>query len=319
MKIISVIVPVYNVEKYIKHSLDSIINQTYKYLEIILIDDGSTDKSGIICDEYSKIDKRIKVIHKNNQGAAIAKNVGLDNMTGEYFIFVDSDDYLDLKMIETLVYHLENTGSDIVECGFVNHYVNKNVVRKVCENEEVLSNKDYLIMFTKQWSCSLLWNKLYKAHLTKNIRFKKEKRCIDDEFYTYKVVSNANKICRITDCLYFYRKRKSSVMNNSRNGYQISNDKVLFILERYNYIIEYFPELKNYFLDNLVNYYLILSKNQFLKKEDYQLIKRVLVKNLICITNIKYFFNILCLLLTSYKRRKIIKEENSIEIDDFYM
>ena len=94
---ISVIIPVYNVEKYLKRCLDSVINQTYKNLEIILVDDGSTDNSGKICDEYAKNDKRIIVIHKENGGVSVARNIGLDICTGDYVNFIDSDDWIDLK------------------------------------------------------------------------------------------------------------------------------------------------------------------------------------------------------------------------------
>lgn len=100
LELISVIVPVYNVEKYIRECLDSIVNQTYKNLQIILVDDGSTDNSGKICDEFAKKDSRITVVHQENQGAGVAKNTGLELIEGEYFSIIDSDDYIDLSMYE---------------------------------------------------------------------------------------------------------------------------------------------------------------------------------------------------------------------------
>lgn len=129
-KLISVVIPVYNVEKYIRESLDSIINQTYKNLQIILIDDGSTDSSGSICDEYAASDDRITVIHQKNAGAGAAKNTGLDLIQGEYFSIIDSDDYIELNMYEKMVCYMENYRVDVVQCLFRNVFVNCKVDRK---------------------------------------------------------------------------------------------------------------------------------------------------------------------------------------------
>ena len=117
-QLVSIIVPIYNVEKYIKECIDSIINQTYKNLEIILVDDGSPDCCPKICDEYSKKDKRIKVIHKENGGLSSARNAGLDVAKGEYVSFIDSDDVVDEKFIETLYNLCIENNCDISECNF---------------------------------------------------------------------------------------------------------------------------------------------------------------------------------------------------------
>ena len=123
LELISVIVPVYNVEKYIRECLDSIVNQTYKNLQIILVDDGSTDNSGKICDEFAKKDSRITVVHQENQGAGAAKNTGLELIEGEYFSIIDSDDYIDLSMYEKMVSLMKQYDSDIVQCLFKQVYV----------------------------------------------------------------------------------------------------------------------------------------------------------------------------------------------------
>ena len=115
---ISVIVPVYNVSQYLPDCIENICAQTYSNLEIILIDDGSTDNSGILCDEYAKKDSRIKVIHQTNSGAASAKNAGLRAVTGEYLAFVDSDDYLELDAYEFMINKMQKHNVDIVRCGF---------------------------------------------------------------------------------------------------------------------------------------------------------------------------------------------------------
>lgn len=114
--LISIIVPVYNVEKYIERCIDSVINQTYKNLEIILVDDGSNDKSGIICDEYAKKDSRIKVIHKENSGVSNARNKGLDNATGQYIAFIDSDDWIEPDMYEYMMQKMIENNVDMVRC-----------------------------------------------------------------------------------------------------------------------------------------------------------------------------------------------------------
>ena len=123
--LISVIVPIYNVEKYINRCIDSIIEQTYTNLEIILVDDGSTDNSGSICDEYAKKDNRIKVIHKENGGVSSARNVGLDTAIGQYITFVDSDDYIEKKYCEILLKTLKKQKADCVACGYNRIYKNK--------------------------------------------------------------------------------------------------------------------------------------------------------------------------------------------------
>lgn len=115
-ELISVVVPIYNVEKYIEKCIDSIINQTYTNLEIILVDDGSPDKCGKICDEYAKRDKRIKVIHKENGGVSSARNIGLDNLNGEYVTFIDADDYISNNYCEELLNALKTENADCVAC-----------------------------------------------------------------------------------------------------------------------------------------------------------------------------------------------------------
>ena len=120
--IISIIVPVYNVESYLERCINSILNQTFKNFELILVDDGSTDKSGEICDSFAGYDKRIRVIHKKNGGLSSARNVGLDVSIGKYIGFVDSDDWIDEFMYEKLYRNMIKTKSDIVICNFSRVY-----------------------------------------------------------------------------------------------------------------------------------------------------------------------------------------------------
>ena len=124
MKKISIVVPVYNVENYIEECINSIINQTYKNLEIILVDDGSTDSSGKICDKFAKNDDRIKVIHKKNEGLGKTRNVRILESTGDYLFFVDSDDFIDLNTIEKLYNRSNNGTMDLVICDYYKYYNN---------------------------------------------------------------------------------------------------------------------------------------------------------------------------------------------------
>ena len=123
-QLISIIVPIYNVEDYLKRCIDSILGQTYKNLEVILVDDGSPDKCGKICEEYKLIDSRIKVIHKKNGGLSSARNNGLDIATGDFIGFVDSDDYIERNMYESLIEALNNNNADIATCGIIREDTN---------------------------------------------------------------------------------------------------------------------------------------------------------------------------------------------------
>ena len=167
--LISVIVPIYNTEKYLKKCLDSIINQTYKNLQIILIDDGSGDNSGEICDEYATKDSRIQVIHKQNAGVTAARNDGLDMATGDYIGFVDSDDWIEPNMYEEMMANLIKTGADFVHTGFIKelHGLSKKDCRFFeCVIENPKNNIDIwkAYMYIKREEGfvinSFLWNKL---------------------------------------------------------------------------------------------------------------------------------------------------------------
>lgn len=228
---ISVIVPVFNVEEYLEQCLESIINQTYRNLEIIIVDDGSTDNSASICDEYAFKDDRIQVIHQNNKGAANAKNMALGMATGEYLAFVDSDDYLETDAYEHMLKLLTEYQADVIQCSFrdihEDHTRDRIMMDSFCE----LSMDEYLVRFVSDWTCSLLWDKLYKRHLFDGIRFK-EGRVIDDEFFTYKGILNAEKIIHDPRIVYNYRRRSDGLMNSEKSHSQIIIDTIDYGDER---------------------------------------------------------------------------------------
>lgn len=219
---ISVIVPVYNVEKYLHRCVDSIINQTYKDIEIILVDDGSTDRGGEICDNYAKLDNRIKVIHKKNGGLSDARNIGIENSTGEYISFVDSDDYIHYDMIKRLYINIKECKANISICGYLETYENIDVIN---ENELIINNIKYFnniealnLLYDKKMGVNFVvsWGKLYEKNLFENILFPKAK-LHEDQFTTYKLFFESKKIVYDSSKLYFYFQRNDSIMNKQFN------------------------------------------------------------------------------------------------------
>ncbi len=223
--LISVILPIYNVEKFLENCIESIINQTYKNLEIILVNDGSTDESGKICDKFKKKDKRIKVIHKRNGGLSDARNAGMKISKGKYITFVDSDDLVHKQYIETLWNLIVNNKADISMCDY------KSVNENFSYDEKADENLDSSIYVLDRLECIkkmyiegkhglefLAWGKLYRKSLfTKNnIKYPKGK-IHEDTFTTYKLIYYSEKIVFKDECLYFYRIRTGSIMNSIFN------------------------------------------------------------------------------------------------------
>ncbi len=211
-KLISVIVPVYNVEKYLQKCVDSIINQTYQNLEIILVDDGSTDNSGKICDEYLKKDKRIKVIHKRNGGLSDARNWAIDVAEGEYIEFVDSDDYIEQDMIEFLYNNIEQYNADISICSY---YM---IDEKECINQStnelyVYSRLEILQeVLLDEKIRSYAWNKLFKKSLFDDIRFPVGK-IFEDVITIGKLFEKSEKVVLNDVAKYYYRQREGSILH----------------------------------------------------------------------------------------------------------
>jgi len=214
LPLISVIIPVYRVEDYLDHCLASITGQTYRNLEIILVDDGSPDRSGAICDAWAAKDSRIRVIHQSNSGGGPARNAALDIATGELLAFVDSDDYIAPDMFSYL-YSLMETGADVAECDFLETADNDAVFPEgevsVTEYtpEEAMRQHIRDTVFRQ-----LMWNKLYRRKLADGVRFPSGTK-IDDEYFTYRLLMGARKLVRSTRICYAYRQQSSSVMHQS--------------------------------------------------------------------------------------------------------
>lgn len=243
--LISIIVPIYKVENYLEKCIESILNQTYKDIEIILVDDGSPDNCGKICDEYAKKDKRIKVIHKQNGGLSDARNFGIDLATGEYIIFVDSDDYIDRNMCRILLNYAKKYDADIVSCNFKDVYVNNvEKINKQCINKnlEIVSNIKALYKYFLKNTTDMVvvWNKLYKKKVffdEKNVRFPKGK-LHEDMYTTYKLYYYASKIVFIDDILYYYFRHKDSITGSISKKNLL--DKIDAVIEQY----EFFKDKK---------------------------------------------------------------------------
>lgn len=217
-KLVSIIIPVYNVEEYLHECVDSVLAQTYKNLEIYLVDDGSTDNSGIICDDYLSKDKRIKVIHKQNGGLSSARNIAMDVMEGEYVYFLDSDDYISTDMIEKYVSLMDYFDADIVQgtsyefWGKVNCSLDHTKIElkpEVFSTPEAIKN-----MLMDEKLCHAAAGSLYKTSLFADIRFPIGK-LYEDFATSYYVVAKANKIIYIDDKRCFYRTRPGSIMNSA--------------------------------------------------------------------------------------------------------
>ena len=212
--LISVIVPVYKVEEYLCECLDSIINQTYKNLEIILVDDGSPDNCGKICDEYALKDSRIKVIHQQNGGLSAARNAGLDIANGDYIGFVDSDDYIELNMYEELYNSLNENNADMSACG-IECFGLKNKTESY--GNRVLNNPDFLKLLLKDEITSYAVNKLYKKKLFSDIRFPAGKK-FEDMAVLHLVAEKSSSTAATDKTFYNYRIRKNSITSSGLNS-----------------------------------------------------------------------------------------------------
>lgn len=215
---VSIIVPVYQVEQYLRQCIDSILAQSFTDFELILVDDGSKDQSGAICDEYAEQDGRVCVIHTENKGLAAARNTGLDRVTGEYFAFVDSDDWIGPTMVECLYHSILRENGDIAACNFQYSFdcdpaknFSTSIQREVVPAAEIFyyRKNDRSFGF---WTVA--WNKLYKSEVFGKCRFPVGKYH-EDEFWANEIYQMDIRIVTVPDCLYFYRQRAGSIMSKT--------------------------------------------------------------------------------------------------------
>lgn len=205
---VSIVVPVYNAEKYLSKCIDSILNQTFKNFELILVNDGSKDNSLIICEDYKVSDRRIKVINKKNEGVSIARNIGINSAKGKYIMFIDSDDWIESNMVEKMYDAIQN--SDIAVCGSKTVEKNKiidNTLYQSFTKEKNLIGKEIINLINRvQHRC--VWNKIYKISILKknNIMFNEEIKCGEDSIFNFTYFKYINSIKIIPDSLYNYNR-----------------------------------------------------------------------------------------------------------------
>lgn len=257
---VSIIVPVYNVERYLQQCIQSIIDQNLLEIEIILVDDGSTDQSSLICDFFAEKDSRIKVIHQINGGAAKARNTGLDNSTGNYIMFIDSDDWIEKNTVKELLMLIKTCRCDIAMCQYIDEYVNGSENHDYIDKDGVFSSEDIAKNMLFNWEYLISCCKLYRKEVLKGIRWV-EGHCIDDEFFTYKVIINADRIGLCKKHLYHYRQRRSSAMGNEKKKNARLKDQVDFVTIRYDELCRTFPALRTLITEHLITVLFHVMKN----------------------------------------------------------
>lgn len=233
---VSVIVPVYNVEKYIEECLRSIQAQTYDNLEIIVIDDGSTDSSPLICDKYKNSDNRFKVFHCTNSGVSTARNIGITKSTGEWIMFLDADDYLDETAIEKLISIANEEDADVASCSFFYKFVNKCIPFQGSDTQQYYNSKnlfvhDMLIYPDKARAydptCLVPWGKIIRKNvIAKNqLKYSTELFLHEDALFNIQLFLKTNKKAVIYEPLVYYRQRNNSSSKSTTKDYFLNNKK----------------------------------------------------------------------------------------------
>ena len=239
--LISIIVPVYNVEKWLDRCIQSLVDQTYQTLEIILIDDGSTDSSSIICDEWAQKDHRITVIHQENAGLSVARNLGVDSAHGKYISFVDSDDWIDSRFIEILHQIMIESPCDLAECGVFETF--GDILEHSYEYTAEVNSKSEAMqahLEDTRYTC-VVWNKMYRRDIIRFMPFPNG-RLHEDLFWTYQVINQCETLAHTRVPLYYHFHRKESI-----TGSQYSPARITDLSEggfqRLQFLIKYYPDL----------------------------------------------------------------------------
>ncbi len=237
-ELISIIIPVYNTKKYLERCIESVRNQTYKNLEIILVDDGSTDGTGDLCDEYKKLDSRIVVLHKENGGQGTARNLGINVANGEYIAFVDSDDWIEADMYEELHNNLKKYDADISCCNNGLEKTGDTGVIKCFNQEEIMREHLNNNKGTGHSPC----DKLYKSSVFDGVRFL-ETRAYEDCGTIFKLLFNAKKVVYEDTTLYHYEYHDNSTMSQSFSPIKFYSVKAYY--DMYQFYQQTYPQYSN--------------------------------------------------------------------------
>ena len=280
--LISVIIPIYKVETYLDECIASVVSQTYRNLEIILVDDGSPDNCPRMCDEWANMDNRVRVIHKTNGGLSDARNAGIDVAKGEYIAFVDSDDYIKPDMIEMLYAALGKEGADIAACGILSCEGKKETAwgcsSFVGNSEQILA-----MLYNDASYPVAAWNKLYRRSCWNELRFPLDKTC-EDAFTTYLLIHNANRIVTIPETLYCYRIRCGSIMTSSFSLKKMDEEEAWRC--NYKFMEKHYPKLKKAAFDFYLKRVSVLirtmtQEDQYTFSEQYRYLREILKRNLV--------------------------------------
>lgn len=268
----SIIIPVYKAEKYLNRCIDSIINQSYKNIEIILVNDGSPDNCPAICDEYAKKDGRIKVIHKENGGVSSARNAGLDVATGKYIQFVDSDDWVEPEYSKSMIKLIEKKHSDLGICGYTIVRQNRKIERCTVSQSFEINSQNVKSLFNLHCNELLISpvNKIYKLELLRGLRFNKDISLTEDAIFNYAYLTKCANIC-VTDALlytYFNNNESSLTKNFKPTYFKNLKDVYISIIEFYKSfgiskdIYDSIEALKAEFIHSVFGVIRMLSKNK---------------------------------------------------------
>ncbi|MCI6652051.1 MAG: glycosyltransferase [Ruminococcus sp.] len=318
--LVSIIVPIYNCEDYIAECIESVIGQTYKEIELILVNDGSTDSSLKICEDYEKIDKRIKVYSYENSGVSKTREIGYKKSSGKYVTFIDADDSIKSDYIEKLYESIQETGADVVCCnsideGVVNLYISEN---------EIIEDKATLVeaFFNKKRYAYCTWGKLYRTELLKGIKFRNMKYA-EDTYYVTEVFQKVKKVVLLNYAGYFYRDNPNGAMNNPK-GIQQAVD----ILTLNQYILNLcrtsYPQFQNECIINIdKNLFMLICSASKSSKEDRkkaylivkeytsnckEVLKKNNIKNMIVKIYIRLPFIVTFLLRTKKSLERILRK-----------
>ncbi len=254
---VSVIIPVYQVEKYLDKCIASVVGQTYQNLQIILIDDGSTDRSPAICDEWKERDPRITVIHQPNGGLSRARNAGLKVATGKFVGFVDSDDWIEPNMVECLLAALQKTDADIAVGGFegftedsksIPYAKAKSTERSLCSTGDALKR----LLLLRGFIRNFVWNKLYRRTVLSGVAFP-EGRLYEDVTWTAQVIGNAKSVVCVDQIFYHYLHRPDSLSRDDQQFVRRLRDELELTEQRLDYIHSHYPSLDKFAILRLHN------------------------------------------------------------------
>lgn len=316
---ISIIVPIYNIEEYVSRCIDSILKQTYSNLDIVLVDDGSTDNCSNICDEYAKKDNRIRVFHKENGGLSDARNFGIKYAKGKYISFIDGDDFVAEDFIYTLYQNLIKYNADISVCGY--SIYNNGIINKFEKN-----NQDYIIELKPKYAIKYMldnnfafrhctWNKLYKIELFKNISFP-YKRIYEDVGTTYKLICKSKKVVYDSSSKYYYVKNYNSITNThifdkkELDRIEMSNQMCDYCVKKYNKDISLKHLLEKFRSCQYIYCLDIMIRNNKYDKSYVNITKKILKKNILSIIkkgSIKEIFQCIILIINFNLYKTIFK------------